>query len=303
MEIEQQSKKSFALTRAQARRELEQTANNGKFTIDEKNGTILSKRGFDLVFHFVSEENDELQTKIMNKFGTITFPKEWHNFNNCHYLCKTSNQFSHGQNAHTTQNLIQKLHTICTEKNAENIAINLDYENIRHYIFFKNSIQDFFSTTNISVTIFLNKIIDLVEKGDIDNILNLYHKTLLGGHIGADKMFHTISKFYKWDNMAQTIRDYVKKCEICEKTKFTTNTKIPMQISSLGNCLFDHTFIDFVGPISPLSTDGHRYIFTTICDLTKFLIAIPTKDCTALTAAMCLIENVLLRYNFPTRLI
>lgn len=303
LEIEKQSEKCFALTRAQARKELEHTTNDGKNIIEEKNGTILNKRSFDLIFHFIPEENDELQTKLMNKFGLINFPKNWHNFNNYHYLCKTSNQFSHIQNTHNIQNLITSLLKICKEKHAENIAINVDYENLRHYIFLKNLIQNTFTESNILITIFQNKIIEIIEKEDIDTILDLYHKSLLGGHIGADKMFNTISKFYKWDNMAQTIRDYVKKCDTCEKTKITTNTKIPMQISSLGDCLFDHTFIDFVGPISPLSTDGHRYIFTAICDLTKFLIAVPTKDCTALTAAMCLIENILLRYNFPTRLI
>lgn len=248
-------------------------------------------------------ENDELQSKLMNKFGLITFPDIWHNFNKYHYVCKISNQFSHGQDAHNTQNIITALQKICMENHAENIAINIVYENLRHYIFLKNSLQNTFTNSSIHITIFQNKIVEIIEKQDISDILDLYHKSLLGGHIGAGKMFNTISKFYKWENMAQTIRDYVKKCEICEKTKFTTNTKIPMQISSLGDCHFDHTYIDFVGPISPLSTEGHRYIFTATCDLTKFLIAIPTKDCTALTTAMCLIENIVLRYNFPTRLI
>lgn len=75
-----------------------------------------------------------------------------------------------------------------------------------------------------------------------------------------------------------------------------------MQISSLGEILFDHTFIDFVGPI-PASEFGNKYIFTATCDLTKFLVAIPTVDCTALTAAQCLLEHIICRYNFPSRLI
>lgn len=75
-----------------------------------------------------------------------------------------------------------------------------------------------------------------------------------------------------------------------------------MQISSLGEVMFDHVFIDFVGPI-PASAEGHKYIFTSMCDLTKFLVAVPTKDCTALTAAEALLENIICRYNFPSRLI
>lgn len=40
-----------------------------------------------------------------------------------------------------------------------------------------------------------------------------------------------------------------------------------------------------------------------ICDLTRFLICIPTRDSTALTAANCLIEHLLCRYNIPSRLV
>lgn len=40
-----------------------------------------------------------------------------------------------------------------------------------------------------------------------------------------------------------------------------------------------------------------------MCDLTKFLIAVPTTDSTALTAANCLLEHIVCRYNIPSRLI
>lgn len=103
--------------------------------------------------------------------------------------------------------------------------------------------------------------------------------------------------------MTQDIKNYVKNCETCEKIKVTTNNKIPMSISSLGEILFDHTYVDFVGPISPQSSDGHKYIFTATCDLTKFIIAVPTLDCSAITTAECLLENILLGYNFPSRII
>lgn len=103
--------------------------------------------------------------------------------------------------------------------------------------------------------------------------------------------------------MNNDIKDYVSKCILCQKIKVTTNTKVPMQISSLGEILFDHTYMDFVGPISPPSADGHKYIFTAVCDLTKYMIAVPTKDCSAITTAECLLENILLKYNFPSRLI
>lgn len=75
------------------------------------------------------------------------------------------------------------------------------------------------------MTFYLNKIIELIEREDIDQILNQYHLTLAGGHLGGGKMYNTSSRFYKWNNMMNEIKDLVlpireiKKCPICEKTK------------------------------------------------------------------------------------
>lgn len=123
----------------------------------------------------------------------------------------------------------------------------------------------------------------------------------MGGHVGRDKMLKTIQKFYKWDKMSEDVANHVKKCPICEKTKVITNTKVPMQISSLGESLYDHTFIDFVGPI-PKSAKNNAYIFTMKCDLTQHLTAIPTLDCSALTAAMLILKYVICVHNIPSRI-
>lgn len=302
IEIEKRQETCHALTRAQARKEIEQPDSKALHSIEEKEGTILNKRSFDLIFHILSPENGKLKEKIINKFGITRFEDNWKKFKEIHYTIEISNQFANQQNQDKTIASIEEIAKIAEEKGAENIAINIEYENLRHYLFFKNTLEEVFNNRNISVSIFLNNIVELTEQEDIDKIMDLYHKSILGGHFGREKMYRTISKFYKWKNMEQNIRDYVKKCSICEKTKTFTNTKVPMQISSLGEILFDHVFIDFVGPI-PRSKEGYTYITTMKCDVTQFLVAIPTRDCTALTAAICLLNHVLLKYNFPSRLI
>lgn len=302
LEIENGTQKINALTRAQAKNELTQSKQNDP-TFGERDGTILNKRGFDIIFHLVPTENDWLKNKLTNKFGITNFPENWHNFNHYHFLQKISNQFAHANNMANTYKCISEMREISTKKNAESMAINIDFDSIRHYFHFKNILHQIFEKTNISITLFLNKIVEIIERDDIQAILDLYHKSLLGGHFGIDKMQKTISKFYKWKNMSNDIKNYVSGCEICQKTKVITNTKVPMQISSLGDILFDHTYVDFVGPISPPSADGHKYIFTATCDLTKYMVAVPTRDCSAITTAESLLENILLKYNFPSRLI
>lgn len=276
---------------------------NANCKIEEKNGTIMNKRGYHLIFHLIPIEDNTLKNKIENKFNIKIPTEKWIKFNTVHYARSLPNNFAHRENANITIKTINEIAHISKTENAEEIAVNLSYNHIQHYIFFKTNFNDIFRDINISVTFFLNNIIEVNDENDIKTILELYHKSLLGGHIGTEKMIKTISRFYKIENITEHVRNYVKKCSTCEKTKVISNTKVPMQISSLGEMLFDHTYIDFVGPISPISNDGHRYIFTAICDLTKYMIAIPTKDCTAFTAAECLLEHILLKYNFPSKII
>lgn len=301
LEIENEKQPVNALTRAQAKGNLGQSQNG--FSLDERDGTILNRRGFDLIFHLIPLENDYLKNKLINKFGISNFSSQWNSFFHYHFAKTISNQFSHINNVNDTNKCISDILDISKRKHVESIAINIDFDSIRHFIHLKNVFNEIFKNTSISVTLFLNKIVEIIEKTDIEAILDLYHKSLLGGHFGIEKMLKTISKFYKWNGMSIDIKNYVSKCELCQKTKVTTNTKIPMHISSLGEILFDHTYMDFVGPISPVGLDGHKYIFTATCDLTKYMIAIPTEDCSAITTANCLLEHVLLKYNFPSRLI
>lgn len=272
------------------------------FSIEERDGTILRKGNFDLIFHLIPRENDILKTKLIDKFGIIQFSNVFQRFHKHHFARLISNQFASSQNSSDTIECIKHILRICNDSGADNIALNVDYDNIRHYIYFTTTFKEIFASQTISVIFFLNKILELKEVEDIEKIMDLYHRSLLGGHMGGEKMYKTISRFYKWNNMVEDIKNFVRKCPICEKTKVITNVKMPMQISSLGEVLFDHTFIDFVGPI-PMSESGNKYIFTATCDLTKFLVAVPTVDCTALTVAKCLLENVICRYNFPSRII
>lgn len=55
------------------------------YSIEEKNGTILTKRNFDLVFHLVPLENDILKNKITDRFGIIDIPSTFCKIDKTHY--------------------------------------------------------------------------------------------------------------------------------------------------------------------------------------------------------------------------
>lgn len=143
---------------------------------------------------------------------------------------------------------------------------------------------------------------ELTERNDIDEVLRIYHKSLLGAHNGINKMTQTINKFFTWKNQTNDIKEYVKNCPICEKTKVIKHTKVPMVITSIGEQAFDCTHVEFYGPLKE-TVNGMKYVLGFCCNLTKYCLFIATSDCTALTVANCLLEHVICHFNFPSCLI
>lgn len=72
-----------------------------------------------------------------------------------------------------------------------------------------------------------------------------------------------------------------------------------MQITSVGERVFDHIFIDYMGPVVP-SEAGHTYIFVATCDPTKYSIAVPTMGHTAAITADCFMRDIILKFGFPS---
>lgn len=272
------------------------------YIIQEKTGTLLNLNKSDAIFSIITKQDGNIESKLKNKFPKITFGSQWLEIDKKYFIKRMKWQ-NDNINERNLNEICRFINGECTKNTFEEIAVNVEFETTKQYFLFKHSLKKQFSGNSTAVTIYLNRTINVIEKEDITNIIKSYHDSLLGGHFGVEKTLKTIMQFYSWPNMTSDIREYISKCDICERAKVTKNIKAPMEISSLGSVLFDYTYIDFIGPITPESNDGHRYIFTATCDLTKFLVAVPTMDCTAATTAKCLLENILLRYNFPSKLI
>lgn len=74
---------------------------------------------------------------------------------------------------------------------------------------------------------------------------------------------------------------------------------MPLEISSTACRPFEKIFMDIVGPINPISSEGFRYIFTANCDLSKYSIGVPLFDCSALETARALVHGLILRFGIP----
>lgn len=101
--------------------------------------------------------------------------------------------------------------------------------------------------------------------------------------------------------MTRDIGKFVKECERCKFTKHQQRTREKMTITSTPIQSFEEVVIDTVGPL-PTSPNGNSYIVTAMCELTKYLIAVPIRDKTANGMADAIMKKVILTHGPMKRL-
>ena len=60
-------------------------------------------------------------------------------------------------------------------------------------------------------------------------LLNAYHSSILGGHTGITKCYHTISQRFYCPNLAENLRAYITGCHVCQLFKKGKDLKRPYQ--------------------------------------------------------------------------
>src|SRR5262249_6161650 len=133
-------------------------------------------------------------------------------------------------------------------------------------------------------------------------ILREHHDAPTAGHYGEDGTFQRISKRYYWTGMRSFIADYVKKCPECQRYKAENQKPAELLRTPVYSQRFETLSIDLFGPL-PETSDGKKWIFIVEDTSTRWVELFSLRDATAAECAKILIEEVILRYGLPRRLI
>eukprot|EP00834_Sanchytrium_tribonematis_P005485 NODE_335_length_9311_cov_0.760313.p1 type:complete len:485 gc:universal NODE_335_length_9311_cov_0.760313:7947-6493(-) len=126
----------------------------------------------------------------------------------------------------------------------------------------------------------------------------------LFGHPGQGRMYNTLKSYIYWTGLQQDIKEFVKKCHICQTGKQNKKnygklhkTTIDMDINP-----FQVVAIDVVGPLSSVSEDDgivFTHILTIIDIKTRFIELVALTNTSGLNIANT-VDNVWLnRYPRP----
>uniref|UniRef100_K7F1K4 Gypsy retrotransposon integrase-like protein 1 n=1 Tax=Pelodiscus sinensis TaxID=13735 RepID=K7F1K4_PELSI len=118
------------------------------------------------------------------------------------------------------------------------------------------------------------------------------------GHYGAGKTTDRLSKVAWWPQMAADVDHFVHNCLRCA----LNNPKQDMHSRPIRHQPvtgpWERLQIDFIGPL-PKTSKGNLYCLVAVDPFTKWVEAIPTKNCSAKTTARVLLNDIFSRFGLP----
>ena len=131
----------------------------------------------------------------------------------------------------------------------------------------------------------------LVPESLRKHVLKVAHDSIMGGHLGSKKTADKIQATFYWPGLLGDVTRFCRSCDTCQKTVPRGRvTRVPLQKMPLVDSPFKRVAIDLIGPITPASEEGHRYVLTLVDYATRYPEAVPLKKIDTETVAEALVD-------------
>ena len=96
-------------------------------------------------------------------------------------------------------------------------------------------------------------------------VMELAHQSILSGYLGSRRTIDRVFSNFYWPSVRREVTQFCKSCDICQRTDKTgVCGRIPLQNIPIIDVPFKTVAVDLVGPMSPPSESGYRYILTLV---------------------------------------
>jgi len=120
--------------------------------------------------------------------------------------------------------------------------------------------------------------------------MKLAHESIMSGHQGVKKTYERTVAHFFWPGIHGDVERYCRSCDVCQRTVAKGRvTKVPLGKMPLMDSPFKRVAVDLIGPISPVTERGNRYILTMVDYATRYPEATALKSIEAETVAEALV--------------
>ena len=122
-------------------------------------------------------------------------------------------------------------------------------------------------------------------------ITKVAHDSIFGGHLRIKNTKDSVQTNFYWPGMQVDVTSFCRSCDVCQKTTAKESIpRVPLGDTPLIGVSFRRVTVNLVGPISPASEKGHRYILTLVDYATRYPEVVQLKNIETETVARVLLD-------------
>jgi len=122
-----------------------------------------------------------------------------------------------------------------------------------------------------------------------DKVTKLVYEKILSGHLGIQKTYDRVCSQFWWPGMHGSVVRFVRSCDVCQRSVPRGRVpKIPLGKMPVIDIPFQRVAVDLIGPLSPASSQGNRFVPTLVDHATSYPDAILLKNAETETVAEAL---------------
>ncbi|XP_040072714.1 uncharacterized protein LOC120844827 [Ixodes scapularis] len=134
-------------------------------------------------------------------------------------------------------------------------------------------------------------------------VVTMAHDGIMSGHQGINNTIGLVAEEFFWPGMQSEIRRYVRSCDVCQRTVPKGRVgKAPLGTMPTIATPFQRVAIDIIGPITPKSDSGERYILTMVDVATRYPDAVALRTIGTPEVAEALMD-MFTRYGVPEEIL
>ena len=128
---------------------------------------------------------------------------------------------------------------------------------------------------------------------------NVFHKLHSLSHLGIKSTIQLITQRFVWPNVKKDIRAWVRECNVCQASKIHLHNFSEFKPYAVPTARFQEINMDIVCPLPPSNSNGYKYLLTAIDRFTRFLTAVPMRDCTAQSVVDAFLHGYVAYFGVP----
>jgi hypothetical protein len=134
-----------------------------------------------------------------------------------------------------------------------------------------------------------------------EEVMQGCHDSLTGGHLGQQKTYQRVQRYYTWYEMATDVQLYVRTCGVCNRQKKPSVKPRAALGRYHAGAPMERIHIDMLGPLTQ-SYKGNFYVLLLVDQFTKWVEIHPLPEQSAEVVARTVVDQVFSRFGCPLQI-